>query len=111
MPLLQTLEIHEVITPQAVDQQRAALKRQVRNIANGARNFAVGLRRRMNALDSPEGGSAPQVVDPKEFPAAPSAEPSAELFAEPETRLTAAASDVPTNSMPIHADVPAAAGE
>jgi Transcriptional regulator AcaB len=109
MPLLQTLEIHEVITPQAVDKQRAALKRQVRNIANGARNFAVGLRRRMNALDSPEGGSATQVVaDPKsELPAAPSAEPCA----EPETRLTTAASDVPTNSTPTHAGVPVAAGQ
>jgi hypothetical protein len=52
MPLLQTLEIHEVITPQEVDIQRAGLKRQVRDISNGARNFAIGLRRRMNALDA-----------------------------------------------------------
>lgn len=52
MPLLQTLEIHEVITAQAVDIQRASLKRQVRDVANGARNFAMGLRRRMNALGS-----------------------------------------------------------
>jgi hypothetical protein len=52
MPLLQTLEIHEVITTQAVDIQRASLKRQVRDVANGARNFAMGLRRRMNALDA-----------------------------------------------------------
>lgn len=51
MPLLQTLEIHEVITAQAVDLQRASLKRQVRNVANGARNLAMGLRRRMNAMD------------------------------------------------------------
>jgi len=52
MPLLQTLEIHEVITTQAVDMQRASLKRQVRDVANGARNFAMGLRRRMNAMDA-----------------------------------------------------------
>ena len=58
MPLLQTLEIHEVITAQAVDIQRAGLKRQVRDIANGARNFAIGLRRRMNALDARNGESA-----------------------------------------------------
>ena len=57
MPLLQTLEIHEVITAQAVDIQRAGLKRQVRDIANGARNFAIGLRRRMNALDARNGES------------------------------------------------------
>jgi hypothetical protein len=50
MPLLQTLEIHEVMSPQEVDVQRAALKRQVRDVANGTRNFATGLRRRMNAL-------------------------------------------------------------
>ena len=60
MPLLQTLEIHEVITTQAVDIQRASLKRQVRDIANGARNFAMGLRRRMNAMGAhaSEGRSA-----------------------------------------------------
>jgi hypothetical protein len=55
MPLLQTLEIHEVITTQAVDVQRATLKRQVRDVANGARNFAMGLRRRMNAMDARTG--------------------------------------------------------
>ncbi len=55
MPLLQTLEIHEVITTQAVDVQRATLKRQVRDVANGARNFAMGLRRRMNAMDARSG--------------------------------------------------------
>ena len=55
MPLLQTLEIHEVITTQAVDIQRASLKRQVRNVANGARNFAMGLRRRMNAMGGGDG--------------------------------------------------------
>lgn len=59
MPLLQTLEIHEVLSTQQVDIQRAALKRQVRDVANGTRNFAVGLRRRMNALAAREG------VDPQ----------------------------------------------
>lgn len=58
MPLLQTLEIHEVITTQAVDSQRANLKRQVRDVANGARNFAMGLRRRMNAMDGRDGESS-----------------------------------------------------
>jgi len=55
MPLLQTLEIHEVITTQAVDLQRASIKRQVRDVANGARNLAMGLRRRMNAMDGRDG--------------------------------------------------------
>jgi len=58
MPLLQTLEIHEVLTTQAVDIQRAGLKRQVRDVANGARNYAIGLRRRMNALDARRDGVA-----------------------------------------------------
>ena len=66
MPLLQTLEIHEVITTQAVDIQRASLKRQVREVANGARTFAMGLRRRMNAMDTRDGevraGSRQDVV-------------------------------------------------
>ncbi|MCD9026755.1 AcaB family transcriptional regulator [Luteimonas sp. BDR2-5] len=48
MPLLQTLEIHEVITTDALDVQRASLKRQVRDVANAARSLAMGLRRRMN---------------------------------------------------------------
>lgn len=51
MPLLQTLEIHEVITTREVDKQRALVKRQVRGLATAARNFASGLRRRMNEPD------------------------------------------------------------
>lgn len=71
MPLLQTLEIHEVITAQAVDIQRAGLKRQVRDIANGARNFAIGLRRRMNALDARDGEAAREDVIDAETEQAP----------------------------------------
>jgi hypothetical protein len=59
MPLLQTLEIHEVITTQTVDIQRAGLKRQVRDVANAARNFASGLRRRMNAGSPSEAEARP----------------------------------------------------
>lgn len=57
MPLLQTLEIHEVLTTQAVDIHRAMLKRQVREVANGARTLAMGLRRQMNAMDARNGES------------------------------------------------------
>jgi len=69
MPLLQTLEIHEVITTQSVDIQRAGLKRQVRDVANAARNFATGLRRRMNAGSHGESGDRaprPAATDPDE---------------------------------------------
>ncbi len=64
MPLLQTLEIHEIISAQQVDIQRAGLKRQVRDVANGTRNFAMGLRRRMNALGGRDGvdGAADDVA-------------------------------------------------
>lgn len=77
MPVLQTLEIHEVISAQAVDVERASLKRQVRDVANGARNFAMGLRRRMNALDAREGdgsGAGPDATHaeaPPNVPASP----------------------------------------
>ncbi len=55
MPLLQTLEIYEVIDTQVLDQQRAMLKRQVRDVANSARSLASGLRRRMNAMAAASG--------------------------------------------------------
>ena len=60
MPLLQTLEIHEVITTQAVDIERAGLKRKVRDVANGTRNLAARLRREMNALDARRGAGEPE---------------------------------------------------
>lgn len=58
MPLLQTLEIHEVVTTQAVDIERAGLKRKVRDVANGARSLATRMRRAMNALDAQKQGAA-----------------------------------------------------
>lgn len=69
MPMLQTLEIHEVITPREVDKQRALVKRQVKNVATTARNLAGGLRRRMNAAASPEG-----VVEDAAAPPAPASQ-------------------------------------
>lgn len=50
MPLLQTLEIHEVITARDADIQRAGFKRAVRAMAHSVRNLSTGLRRRMNEL-------------------------------------------------------------
>ena len=58
MPLLQTLEIHEVVTTQAADIERAGLKRKVRDVANGARSLATRMRRAMNALDAQMQGAA-----------------------------------------------------
>ena len=56
MPLLQTLEIHELITLRDADLQRAGLKREVRGVAIRARNLATGLRRRMNGFSAKEAG-------------------------------------------------------
>ena len=56
MPMLQTLEIHEVLSTEAVDQRRARTKRLVRDVANNARRQAMLLRRRMNAVDSAGAG-------------------------------------------------------
>ncbi|HVR51881.1 MAG TPA: DUF1845 domain-containing protein [Pseudorhodoferax sp.] len=50
MPLLQTLEIHEAISAQEMDQQRMAFKRMIKKVATVARQRAGGMRRRMNAL-------------------------------------------------------------
>jgi hypothetical protein len=58
MPLLQTLEIHDVITSQAVDIQRAGQKRQVRDVANAARRLATDLRKRMDAAAAAQASSA-----------------------------------------------------
>lgn len=58
MPLLQTLEIHEVIDTKAVDIERAGIKRKVREVANGARNLATRMRRTMNALEARRGNAA-----------------------------------------------------
>lgn len=68
MPLLQTLEIHEVISAQMVDTQRALLKRQVRNVANGTRSLATGLRRRMNAFGGRNGDSTVRTSEAEGMP-------------------------------------------
>ena len=49
------MEIYELIATEAVDIQRALLKRQVRDMADGAWNLAMGLRRQMNAMGADEG--------------------------------------------------------
>lgn len=52
MPMLQTLEVHEVITANEADIQRAGFKRLIRNLATSTRNLASEMRRRMNVLDA-----------------------------------------------------------
>lgn len=47
MPLLQTLEILEIVSSRELDQKRKDLKRRVRAVASSTRNFALGLRKRI----------------------------------------------------------------
>jgi len=52
MPLLQTLEIEEVISERQVEHQRSKCKRIVLALSSTARNLSAGIRRRMNEMDS-----------------------------------------------------------
>ena len=62
MPMLETLAIDDVIEVAQLDLQKALAKKSVRQVAGAARNFAGGLRQRMNAIaegdpTQPESGS------------------------------------------------------
>ena len=50
MPMLETLAIDDVIEVAQLDQQKALAKKSVRQVAGAARNFAGGLRQRMNTI-------------------------------------------------------------
>jgi hypothetical protein len=50
MPMLETLAIDDVIGVSRLDLQKALAKKSVRQVAGAARNFAGGLRQRMNAI-------------------------------------------------------------
>ena len=112
MPLLQTLEIHEVLTAQQVDLQRATLKRQVRDLANGTRNFAMGLRRRMNALaalaarDGAESAAGDAEAEPSE-PVLALEDPGARVNAEDGSVAGAAASGQEATDLLVESAVPA----
>ena len=56
MPLLQTLEIEEVITEKQVEQQRSRYKRIVLAMSSMMRNFATGCRQRVNEADARKDG-------------------------------------------------------
>jgi hypothetical protein len=52
MPLLQTLEIEEVITERQANHERSKFKRVVLNMTTSVRKLNVGVRRRMNEADA-----------------------------------------------------------
>lgn len=57
MPLMQTLEIMEVVNAETIDRERALLKRRLRDGSNGARFLAARLRREMNVLEARRGAA------------------------------------------------------
>jgi hypothetical protein len=63
MPMLQTLEIYEVVSTSDLDAQRALYKKPVRRVVAAARELAKGLRKRINELAGKDavdaGGAAP----------------------------------------------------
>jgi hypothetical protein len=94
MPMLQTLEIHEVVTVRDADIQRAHLKRIVRGVAGTTRQLASGLRRRMNDLAPKDGDHAraktvkedskPDAGAKEDLPAAPALSSGVHLVVAPE---------------------------
>lgn len=83
MPLLQTLEIEEVISEREVEHQRSKSKRIVLALSSTARNLSAGIRRRMNEMDAKKAESdarrptAPPRRDEGPVPAVPAPESSA----------------------------------
>lgn len=49
MPMLETLAIYEIITEREKDLRKGLFKKAIRRVASAAREFSIGLRRRMNA--------------------------------------------------------------
>lgn len=105
MPMLQTLEIHDVISVREVDAQRAALKRQVRIIAIAARGYADLLRRRMDALASGRAGTD-RTAPPETAPQAALPAPETVAAGPVEPEAAAAAPDAPALQDAAEALVP-----
>ena len=63
MPMLETLAIDDVIEVAQLDLQKALAKKSVRQVAGAARNFAGGLRQRMNAVAADDAAQADSAND------------------------------------------------
>jgi len=101
MPLLQTLEIEEVITERQVEHQRSKSKRVVLAMASTARNLAAGIRRRMNEVDAKKTeGEAKRGTAPVPSSVTPVAEVAATEVAEIDQESS---SDVP-DLLPVVAE-------
>ena len=63
MPMLETLAIDDVIEVAQLDLQKALAKKSVRQVAGAARNFAGGLRQRMNAVAADDAAQSDSAND------------------------------------------------
>src|SRR6266496_5959443 len=63
MPMLETLAIDDVIEVAQLDLQKALAKKSVRQVAGAARNFAGGLRQRMNAVTADDAAQSDSAKD------------------------------------------------
>ncbi len=63
MPMLETLAIDDVIEVAQLDLQKALAKKSVRQVAGAARNFAGGLRQRMNAVTADDAAQSDSAND------------------------------------------------
>lgn len=82
MPVLQTLEIFEILTTSDIDRRRALVKRDLRTIVRDLRAVATSLRQEMGPAPSPP--ATPPSAQPAIAPGAPHAEGEAvRLAAEP----------------------------
>ena len=105
MPLLQTLEIHEVITVKDADIQRHGMKRSLRTMMRSIRSLASGIRRRMNEHTGKDGGVAAgdQVANADEAA-------SADETMEEVTQIASSASDIGNLAKSADADMNFAGG-
>ena len=97
MPMLETLAIDEVIEVAPLDLQKALAKKSVRQVAGAARNFAGGLRLRMNAIA--EGGATQPDSGNRQESEAEASSPSAQAVTPSEDKkMASTATGMPTDS-------------
>jgi ribosomal protein L10 len=102
MPMLETLAIDEVIEVAQLDLQKALAKKSVRQVAGAARNFAAGLRQRMNAAAAEDATQSDSAKDQRSEAGAGSPKAQADAPAANESEVTSvtvgAATDSPVDS-------------
>lgn len=83
MPMMETLAIEEIINERELETRRSHYKRVVLNISTKARNFWMGVRRRMNERDARLAAEAAKAKPQASRPGAPTS-PAADVSAATE---------------------------